>query len=82
MTNFSHFLGSSTKISMLISKYYKKSADRMEDYLNGIDEDPMRSIRSGEFNLVMLLDNGTIASNEDMITHGKKMKANNKKMST
>ena len=39
MTSFSHLLGSSTKITMLIPKYYDQWADRMEDYLNGIDEE-------------------------------------------
>ena len=39
MTSFSHLLGSSTKIPMLIPEYYDQWADRMEDYLNGIDEE-------------------------------------------
>ena len=39
MTSYSHLLGSSTKIPMLISEYYDQRADRIEDYLNGIDEE-------------------------------------------
>ena len=39
MTSFSHLLGSSTKIPMLIPEYYDQWVDRMEDYLNGIDEE-------------------------------------------
>ncbi|XP_023732612.1 uncharacterized protein LOC111880417 [Lactuca sativa] len=38
MTLYSHLLGSSTKIPMLIPDYYDQRADRMEDYLNGLDE--------------------------------------------
>ncbi|XP_023771670.1 uncharacterized protein LOC111920326 [Lactuca sativa] len=39
MTSYSHLLGSSTKIPMLILEYYDQWADRMEDYLNGLDEE-------------------------------------------
>ncbi|XP_023742160.1 uncharacterized protein LOC111890233 [Lactuca sativa] len=39
MTSFSHMLGSSTKIPMLIPEYYDHWANRMEDYLNGLDEE-------------------------------------------
>ena len=49
MTSFSHFLGSSTKIPMLIPKYYDQWADRMQDYLNRLDEDLWNCI-SGEIN--------------------------------
>ncbi|XP_052625954.1 uncharacterized protein LOC128132971 [Lactuca sativa] len=49
MTSFSHLLGSSTKIPMLIPKYYDQWADRMQDYLNGLDEDLWNCI-SGEIN--------------------------------
>ena len=44
MTSFSHLLGSSTKIPMLIPEYYDQWADRMEDYLNGIDEELWKCI--------------------------------------
>ena len=49
MTSFSHLLGSSTKIPMLIPEYYDQWADRMQDYLNGLDEDLWNCI-SGEIN--------------------------------
>ena len=39
MTSFSHLLGSSTKIPMLILEYYDQWADRMDDYLNGLYEE-------------------------------------------
>ncbi|XP_023768575.1 uncharacterized protein LOC111917153 [Lactuca sativa] len=39
MISFSHLLGSSTKIPMLIPEYYDQWADRMQDYLNGLDEE-------------------------------------------
>ena len=68
MSSFSHLTGSSTKILMLILEYYEQWADRMEDYLNRIDEDLMRSIKRGEYCQVMLLDIGIAATNEDMIT--------------
>jgi len=49
MTSFSHLLGSSTKIPMLIPEYYDQWADRMQDYLNGLDEELWKCI-SGEIN--------------------------------
>ncbi|XP_023760141.1 uncharacterized protein LOC111908554 [Lactuca sativa] len=39
MTLFSHLLGSSTKIPMLIPEYYDQWVDCLEDYLNGLDEE-------------------------------------------
>ena len=39
MTSFSHLLGPSTKIQMLIPEYYDQWVDRMQDYLNGLDEE-------------------------------------------
>ena len=39
MTSSSHMLGSSTKISMLVPEYYDQWANRMEDYLNGLDKE-------------------------------------------
>ena len=47
MTSFSHLLGSSTKIPMLIPEYYDQWADHMQDYLNGLDEELWNCI-SGE----------------------------------
>ena len=49
MTSFSHLLGSSTKIPMLIPEYYDQWADHMEDYLNGLDEEQWTCI-SGNLN--------------------------------
>lgn len=39
----------------------------MEDYLNGMDENLMRSINKGPFFLEMLVNIGTVATAEDMI---------------
>ena len=39
MTSYSHLLGSSTKIPMLIPEYYDQWSDHMKDYLNGLDEE-------------------------------------------
>ena len=44
MTSYSHLLGSSTKIPMLILEFYDQWADCMEEYLNGIDEDLWKCI--------------------------------------
>lgn len=38
MMNFDNMLGLSIKIQMLLPEYYDQWADRMDDYLNGIDE--------------------------------------------
>ena len=79
MTNFSHLRGSATKIPILIPKYYQQWADRMEDYLNGIDEDLMRSIKRGPFSQYMLVTVGTSATSEDVIIRRSKMQENGKK---
>ena len=44
--------------------YYEQWANRMEDYLNGIDEDRMRSIRRGPFSQDMLVAVGMSATFE------------------
>ena len=67
MTNFSHLLGSATKSLMLIPKYYEQWADIMEDYLNGIDEDLMRSNNKDPFLSEMLIVVGTASTFEDTI---------------
>lgn len=79
MSNFSHFLGSSKKILMLIPEYYEQCSGRMEDYLNGSDEDLMISIKRWEFFQAMLVDVGTTASSDSMITWGSMMKETDKK---
>lgn len=68
MSSFLHLFVSATKIPMLIPEYYEQWADRMEDYLNGIDEDLIRSIRSGEFCHTMLVNVGSSTSSEDIAT--------------
>ncbi|XP_023761595.1 uncharacterized protein LOC111910032 [Lactuca sativa] len=45
MTSYSHLLGSSTKIPMLLPEYYDQWADCMEDYLNGLDEELWNCIK-------------------------------------
>lgn len=55
MMNFSHLLASSNKILMLIPKYYEQWDDRIEDYVNVINEDMIWCINRGEFSLTMLV---------------------------
>lgn len=49
MINFVKLFASATKIPMLIPEYYNQWVDRIEDYLNGIDEDFCRSIEIGPY---------------------------------
>ena len=42
------------------------SADRMEDYPNGIDEDRWRCIKSGSFRSSMLAEIGNAGSSADV----------------
>ena len=67
MASFSHLLGSSTKIPMLIPKYYKQWADRMEDYLNWIDKDLWRCIISGNYRPGRLGQVGTAGSTATIV---------------
>lgn len=69
-------LGSARKIQMLIPEYYEQWADIMEDYLDGIDDDLIRSINKGPFLQEMLI---IVATAEYMITQGNKMKENYKR---
>ena len=62
MIEFSHLIGYSTKIPMLILGYYDQWTDRMEDYLIGIDEDLWRCIKSGNFHPSMLTKVGNAMS--------------------
>lgn len=66
MLSFSHLLGSSTKILMLILEYYKQWAGGMDDYLNGIVKYLWRCIKSGNFRPDIHEDVGTVGSSTDM----------------
>lgn len=79
MMNYKNLLGSATKISMLIPKYYDQWADQMEDYLNGIDEDLWRSIDKGpqREDPVQVVGNAKAAGY--MVALANKQKTNDKK---
>ncbi|CAI9274207.1 unnamed protein product [Lactuca saligna] len=79
MSGFSHRLGSSTKIPMLIPEYYEQWAGRMVDYLIGIDEDLWRCIKSNKFCPSMLSDVGSDGSSIDVTTQTNKFKTNDKR---
>nr|KAJ0213712.1 hypothetical protein LSAT_V11C400159680 [Lactuca sativa] len=81
-SGFSHILGSSTKIPMLIPEYYEPWADRMDDYPTGLDEDLWRCVKSGNFLPSMLTDvgiAGCAGSSIDVTTQTNKFKANYKR---
>ena len=66
ISGFSHLLGSSTKIPILIPEYYDQWADRMEDYLNGFNEDLWRCIMSGDYLSERLEQIGTTSFSTDV----------------
>ncbi|KAI3740288.1 hypothetical protein L2E82_30714 [Cichorium intybus] len=49
MLNYANLIGSSTKAPVLIPTYYDYWADRMKDYIEGLDEakDIWRSVKDG-----------------------------------
>lgn len=53
--------------------------DRMEDYLNGIDEDLWRSIKTGPYRVDPIQVAGNAGAAEDMSAQGNKKKANGKR---
>ncbi|KAL7592013.1 hypothetical protein Lser_V15G31779 [Lactuca serriola] len=79
MTSYSHLLGSSTKILMLIPKYYDQWVHHMEDYLNGIDEDLWKCIIGKVHSLTMLQNVGTVAASKDVAQQAEKPKKNEKR---
>ncbi|CAI9294517.1 unnamed protein product [Lactuca saligna] len=79
MTSYCHLLSSSTKIPMLIHEFYDQWSDRIEDYLNGIDEDLWKCI-TGEIHPASLLQRvGTIASSSGVAQQTEKQKKNDKR---
>ena len=79
MTSFSHLLGSSTKIPMLIPEYYDQWADRMEDYLNGIDEELWNCINGTVLPPVNVQSIGASASSNDVTEQQNRLKKNEKR---
>ena len=75
MTTYSHLLGSSTKIPMLIPEYYDQWADRMEDYLNEINEELWNRINGTvqhPANVQTIRASGTSNQVNDQLDHLKK----------
>ncbi|XP_023757080.2 uncharacterized protein LOC111905620 [Lactuca sativa] len=71
MTLYSHLLGSSTKILVLIPEYYDQYTDRMEDYLNGLDEELWKCINGTvrpPLNIQNIGSTGTTATVEEQQT--------------
>lgn len=66
MTSYSHLLGSSTKIYMLILEYYDQWADHMEDYLNGINEELWKFITDDVHPSFVVQSVGTSATNQNV----------------
>lgn len=62
----SKLLGSSTKTPMLLPEYYDNWADRLKNYLIGIEEDFWRLIMDGPYHASVIEGVGTVAQNESM----------------
>ena len=66
MTSYSHLLGSSTKIPLLIPEFYDQRADRMEDYFNGISEELWNCILSDVRPPTAVQSIGTSSTNQNV----------------
>ena len=64
---------------MLIPEYYDQWDDRMEDYLNGIDEDLWKCITDGSCLAVLLREVGTASSNTNVGQQTEKHMKNKKR---
>ncbi|CAI9287576.1 unnamed protein product [Lactuca saligna] len=64
---------------MLIPKYYEQWVDRMEDYLNEIDEDLWRCITSGNYRPRKLEQVTTVGSSTDDKLQAERQEASDKK---
>lgn len=62
MSSYSHLLGSYSKITMLIPKFYEQWVDHMENYPNVIDEDLQFFVTSGNYRTRRLEQIGTAGS--------------------
>lgn len=78
VTSYSHLLGSSTKIPMLIPEFYEQWADRMDDYLNGIDKELWNYITEGECPIGRVQHIVTTANDLNLASQAERLKANNK----
>lgn len=79
--NFANLLASSTKTIMLLPQYYDQLANRMEDYLIGIDEDLWPPIKSGPYRESVVKVVGGAAENESVTIDQIKKEANEKGVS-
>ena len=64
---------------MLIPEFYDQWPDRMEDYLNIIDEDIWNCIAGGTYSTSVLQHVGTAATNPDVAQQTKKQQKNEKR---
>ncbi|CAI9302889.1 unnamed protein product [Lactuca saligna] len=78
MTSFSHMLVSSTKIPMLIPKYYNQWVDHMEDYLNGLDEELWDCIDGNNLPPRNVQNIGSFATSQTVNDHTERLKKNEK----
>ncbi|CAI9282803.1 unnamed protein product [Lactuca saligna] len=69
------FIGSATKILMLIPEYYDKWADWMEDYLNGIDENMWKSIKEVNYRKDLVENVGSVGTDANMVSQANTRKA-------
>lgn len=79
MTYYSYLLGSSTKIPMLILEFYAQWADRMEDYLNEIDEEFWKFITSDVRPPPAVQNIGISSNNQNFKEQADKLQKNEKK---
>ncbi|CAI9263793.1 unnamed protein product [Lactuca saligna] len=79
MMNYANIISSSIKTPMLLPEYYDKCVDRMEDYLNGIDDDLCHPIRDGPFCANTVEDVGTATHDDIFIVTRLKKEVNDKR---
>ncbi|XP_023735438.1 uncharacterized protein LOC111883340 [Lactuca sativa] len=79
MTSYSHLLDSSTKIPMLIPEYYDQWADKMEYYLNGIDEELWNYINGPVVHPTNVQTLGASGTSDQVTNQGDHMKKNEKR---
>lgn len=79
MTSFSHLLGSSMNIPMLIPKYYDQWADRMEKYLNGLDGELWNCITGNVLPPPNVQNIGSSGSTQTVSDQSTRLKNNDKR---
>lgn len=64
---------------MLLSDHYDECAYQIEDYMNGLDEDPWSPINEGPFNAIVDVCHGPVPDNEVLIALNHKKNENDKR---